>query len=40
MKQRVTGMEAVASAMQQLYAVLTPQQQEILNARFGQGMHL
>lgn len=40
MKQRVTGMEAVASAMQQLYAVLTPQQQEMLDARFGQGMQL
>ena len=40
MKQRVTGMEAVASAMQQLYTVLTPQQREILDSRFGQGMHL
>jgi len=38
MKQRVAGMETVASAMKQLYAVLTPQQKEILDARFGQDM--
>ena len=38
MKQRVAGMETVASAMKQLYVVLTPQQKEILDARFGQDM--
>ena len=38
MKQRVAGMETVASAMKQLYVVLTPQQKEILDTRFGQGM--
>ena len=38
MKQRVAGMETVASAMKQLYIVLTPQQKEILDARFGQDM--
>ena len=38
MKQRVAGMETVASAMKQLYIVLTPRQKEILNARFGQDM--
>lgn len=38
MKQRVAGMETVAPAMKQLYAVLTPQQKEILDARFGQNM--
>jgi Spy/CpxP family protein refolding chaperone len=37
MKQRVVGMETVA-AMKQLYAVLTPQQKEILDARFAKGM--
>ncbi|MBZ0097334.1 MAG: Spy/CpxP family protein refolding chaperone [Sulfuricella sp.] len=38
MKQRVAGMETTAAAMKQLYGVLTPQQKEILDARFGQGM--
>jgi len=38
MKQRVAGMETVAAAMKQLYGVLTPQQKEILDARFGQEM--
>ena len=38
MKQRVAGMETAAAAMKQLYGVLTPQQKEILDARFGQGM--
>ena len=38
MKQRVAGMETVASAMKQLYVVLTQQQKEILDARFGQDM--
>ena len=38
MKQRVASMETVAAAMKQLYVVLTPQQKEILNARFGQDM--
>lgn len=40
MKRRVTGMETVVSAMQQLYVVLTAKQQEMLDARFGQGMQL
>jgi Spy/CpxP family protein refolding chaperone len=34
----MTGMETVAAAMKQLYAVLTPQQKEILDARFAKGM--
>ncbi|MDZ7586008.1 MAG: Spy/CpxP family protein refolding chaperone [Thiobacillus sp.] len=38
MKQRVAGMETVAAAMKQLYAVLTPQQKEVLDSRFGQDM--
>lgn len=38
MKQRVAGMETTAAAMKQLYGILTPQQKEILDARFGQGM--
>ena len=38
MKQRVASMETVAAAMKQLYVVLTPQQKEILDARFGQDM--
>ncbi|MBY0577022.1 MAG: Spy/CpxP family protein refolding chaperone [Gallionellaceae bacterium] len=38
MKQRVAGMETAAAAMKQLYAILTPQQKEILDARFGQDM--
>lgn len=38
MKQHVAGMETVAAAMKQLYAVLTPQQKEILDKRFGQDM--
>ena len=38
MKQRVAGMETVASAMKQLYVVLNTQQKEILDARFGQDM--
>ena len=38
MKQRVAGMETVAAAMKQLYLVLTPQQKEILDTRFGQDM--
>lgn len=40
MKQRVAGMEIVAAAMKQLYAVLTPQQKEILDARFAKGMSM
>ncbi|EKD96911.1 MAG: hypothetical protein ACD_23C01190G0006 [uncultured bacterium] len=40
MKQRVAGMETVAAAMKQLYAVLTPQQKEILDNRFGQDMSM
>ena len=38
MKQRVAGMETAATAMKHLYVVLTPQQKEILDARFGQDM--
>ena len=38
MKQRVAGMETMASAMKQLYVVLTLQQKEILDTRFGQDM--
>lgn len=38
MKQRMAGMETTAAAMRQLYGVLTPQQKEILDARFGQEM--
>jgi protein CpxP len=38
MKQRMAGMETMAAAMKQLYAVLTPQQKAILDARFGQDM--
>ena len=38
MKQRVAGMETAAAAMKQLYGVLTPQQKEILDTRFGQEM--
>lgn len=38
MKQRVAGMETVAAATKQLYAVLTPQQKEVLDSRFGQDM--
>ena len=38
MKQRTASMEITAVAMQQLYVVLTPQQKEILDARFGQDM--
>jgi prophage DNA circulation protein len=38
MKQRLAGMETVAAAMKQLYAVLTSQQKEILDAHFGQNM--
>lgn len=38
MKQRVAGMETVAATMKQLYAVLTPQQKEVLDSRFGQDM--
>ncbi len=38
MKQRTASMEIAAVAMQQLYVVLTPQQKEILDARFGQDM--
>jgi hypothetical protein len=38
MKQRVAGMETAATAMKQLYGVLTLQQKEILDARFGQDM--
>jgi len=38
MKQRMAGMETVAVAMKQLYAVLTPQQKAILDTRFGQDM--
>ena len=37
MRQRVTSMETTAAAMKQLYAILTPQQREILNERIGQG---
>lgn len=40
MKQRVAGMETTAAAMKQLYGILTPQQKEILDARFGQGMSM
>lgn len=40
MKQRVAGLEAMASAMNQLYAVLTPKQKEKLDARFGQEMRM
>jgi Spy/CpxP family protein refolding chaperone len=36
MKQRVAGMETMETAMKQLYGVLTPQQKEKLDARFGQ----
>lgn len=38
MKQRAASMEIAATAMKQLYVVLTPQQKEILGARFGQDM--
>jgi Spy/CpxP family protein refolding chaperone len=38
MKQRVAGMETAAAALKQLYGVLTPQQKEILDARFGREM--
>lgn len=38
MKRRVAGMETAAAAMKQLYGVLTPQQKEILDTRFGQEM--
>jgi hypothetical protein len=38
MKQRVAGMETAATAMKQLYGVLTLQQKEILDARLGQDM--
>ena len=38
MKQRVAGMETVAATMKQLYAVLTPQQKEVLDSRFGRDM--
>lgn len=38
MKQRAASMEIAAAAMKQLYVVLTPQQKEILDARFGQDM--
>lgn len=38
MKQRLAGMETVAAAMKQLYAVLTSQQKAILDAHFGQNM--
>lgn len=38
MKQRLTGMEAVAAAVKQLYGILTPQQKEVLDGRFSQGM--
>ncbi|MDP4027557.1 MAG: Spy/CpxP family protein refolding chaperone [Gallionella sp.] len=38
MKQRTASMEIAATAMKQLYVVLTPQQKEILDARFGQNM--
>lgn len=38
MKQRVAGMETTAAVMKQLYGVLTPQQKEILDVRFGQDM--
>jgi len=38
MKQRLAGMETMAAAMKQLYSVLTPQQKEILDARFAKGM--
>ena len=40
MKKRVAGMETVAAAMKQLYAVLTPQQKEMLDNRFGQDMSM
>lgn len=38
MKQRAASMEIAAAAMKQLYVVLTAQQKEILDARFGQDM--
>jgi Spy/CpxP family protein refolding chaperone len=38
MKQRVASMETAAAAMKQLYAILTPQQREILNERSGQNL--
>lgn len=38
MKQRVAGMETVASAMKQLYSVLTLEQKKVLDGHFGQEM--
>jgi Spy/CpxP family protein refolding chaperone len=38
MKQRVASMEITAAAMKQLYGVLTPQQKEMLDGRFGQDL--
>lgn len=38
MRQRVAGMETVASAMKQLYSVLTPEQKKVLDGHFGQEM--
>lgn len=37
-KQRVAVMETMAAAMKQLYAVLTPQQKQLLDARFAKDM--
>jgi Spy/CpxP family protein refolding chaperone len=38
MKQRAAGMETVASAMKQLYSVLTLEQKKVLDGHFGQEM--
>lgn len=38
MKQRAAGMEAVASAMKQLYSVLMPEQKKVLDGHFSQEM--